>query len=67
MRTASASNITAFADYQPLYRQLGITAAAARDSIHDAQNGTRRGRHPAAFARRSAAPPTVLSDPEVRT
>jgi len=46
MPTASASNITAFADYQPLYRQLGITAAAARDSIHDAQNGTRPGGHP---------------------
>ena len=50
MPTASASNITAFADYQTLYCQLGVTAAAARDSIPDAQDGTRRGRHPAAFA-----------------
>ena len=44
----------ASADYQTLYRQFGITAdavaAAARDSIHDAQHGTRPGGHPATFA-----------------
>jgi transketolase len=50
----SASNIRASADYQTLYRQFGITAAAvaaARDSAHDAQNGTRPGgHHPVTFA-----------------
>jgi manganese catalase len=44
----------ASADYQTLYRQFGITAAAVaaatRDSIHDARNGTRPGGHPATFA-----------------
>ena len=44
----------ASADYQTLYRQFGITAAAvaaaARDSIYDAQNDTRPGGHPATFA-----------------
>ena len=44
----------ASADSQTLYRQFGITAdavtAAARDSIHDAEHGTRPGGHPASFA-----------------
>jgi transketolase len=39
-----AGHYGASADYQILYRQCGITAAAvaavARDSIRDAQNGT---------------------------
>ena len=61
----------ACSDYQTLYRQFGITAAAvaavAPERVYDAQNGTRPGGHPVTFARRSAAPPAVLSDPEVRT
>jgi transketolase len=44
----------ASADYQTLYREFGITAdavaAAARDSIHDAEHGARPGGHPATFA-----------------
>jgi transketolase len=44
----------ASADYQTLYREFGITAdavaAAARDSIHDAEHGARPGGHPAIFA-----------------
>ncbi len=53
-RSAGAGHYGASADYQTLYRQSGITAAAvaaaARDSIRDAQNGTRPGGHPATFA-----------------
>ena len=48
--SAGAGRYGASADYQTLYRQFGITAAAARDSIRDAQNGTRPGGHPATFA-----------------
>jgi hypothetical protein len=52
-RSVEAERYGASAKYQTLYRQVGIiaaTVAAARDSIHDAQNGTRPGGHPAAFA-----------------
>ena len=53
-RSLGVEHYGASADYQTLYRQFGITAAAvtaaARDSIHDAQNGTRPGGHPATFA-----------------
>ena len=35
----------AFAGSQTLYRQVGITAAAALDGIRDARAGTRPGRH----------------------
>ena len=67
-RSAGAGHYGAFADYQTLYRQSGITAAAvaatALDSIYDAQNITRPGGHPATFARPPAAPPTALPDPE---
>ena len=59
-RSVGVEHYGASADYQTLYRQFGITAdavaAAARDSIHDAQHGTRPGGHPATFA-----PNTVLS------
>ena len=48
--SAGAGRYFASADYQTLYRQFGIIAAAARDSIHDAQNGTRPGGQPATFA-----------------
>jgi transketolase len=52
--SAGAGHYFASADYQTLYRQFGITAAAvaaaARDGTHDAQNGTRPGSHPATFA-----------------
>jgi transketolase len=51
---ASAPDYGAPADCQTLYQQFGITAAgvaaAARDSIHDAQNGTRPAGRPATFA-----------------
>ena len=53
-RGAGAGHYGACADYQILYCQFGITAAAvaaaARDSIHDTQNGTRPGGHPVTFA-----------------
>ncbi len=53
-RSVGVEHYGASADYQNLYRQLGITAAAvaaaARDSIHDAQNGIRPGGRPATFA-----------------
>ena len=53
-RSVGVEHYGASADCQTLYRQFGITAAAvaaaARDSIHDAQNGTRPGGHPATFA-----------------
>jgi transketolase len=53
-RSVGVDHYGASADYQILYRQFGITAdavaAAARDSIHDAQHGTRPGGHPATFA-----------------
>ena len=46
-RSVGVEHYGASADYQTLYRQFGITAAAvaaaARDSIYDAQNGTRPG------------------------
>ena len=52
--SAGAGHYFASADYQTLYRQFGViaaaVAAAARDSIHDAQNGARPGGHPAIFA-----------------
>jgi transketolase len=44
----------ASADYQTLYRQFGVTAgavaAAAVDSIYDAEHGSRPGGRPAVFA-----------------
>ena len=49
-RSVDVERYGASAKYQTLYRQFGITAAAvaaARDSIHDAQNGARPGGHPA--------------------
>ena len=53
-RSVGVEHYGASADYQTLYRQFGITAdavaAAARDSIRDAQRGTRPGGHPATFA-----------------
>jgi transketolase len=53
-RSVGVERYGASADYQTLYHQFGITAdavaAAARDSIHDAQHGTRPGGHPATFA-----------------
>ena len=53
-RSVGVEHYGASADYQTLYRQFGITAAAvaaaARESIHDAQNGTRPEGHPATFA-----------------
>ena len=53
-RSVGVDHYGASADYQTLYRQFAITAdavaAAARDSIHDAQHGTRPGGHPATFA-----------------
>ena len=53
-RSVGVEHYGASADYQTLYRQFGITAdavaAAARDSIHDAEHGTRPGGHPATFA-----------------
>lgn len=52
--SAGAGHYFASADYQTLYRQFGIiaaaVAAAARDSIHDAQDGTRPGGRPVTFA-----------------
>jgi transketolase len=52
-RSVGVEHTGASADYQTLYRQFGITAAAvaaARDSARDAQNGTRPGGHPVTFA-----------------
>ena len=53
-RSVGIEHYGASADSQTLYRQFGITAdavtAAARDSIHDAEHGTRPGGHPASFA-----------------
>jgi transketolase len=53
-RGVAVGQYGASADYQTLYRQFGIIAAAvapaARDSIRDAQNGARPGGHPATFA-----------------
>ena len=53
-RSVGVEHYGASADYQTLYRQFGITAdavaAAARDSIHDAQHDTRPGGHPTTFA-----------------
>ena len=53
-RSVGDERYGASAEYQTLYRQFRITAAAvaaaARDSIHDAQNGTRPGGHSATFA-----------------
>ena len=51
-RSVGAGHYGASADYQTLYRQFGITAAAVavvRDGIHDAQDGTRPEGHPATF------------------
>jgi transketolase len=53
-RSVGVEHYGASADHQTMYRQFGITAAAvaaaARDSIHDAQHGTRPGGHPTTFA-----------------
>ena len=53
-RSVGVEHYGASADYQALYRQFGITAdavtAAARDSIHDAQHGSRPGGHPTTVA-----------------
>ena len=52
--SAGAGHWGVSADCQILYRQVGITAAAvaaaAQDRIHDVQNGTRPGGHPATVA-----------------
>jgi transketolase len=53
-RSVSVEHFGASADYQTLYREFGLTAdavaAAARDSLHDAEHGARPGGHPATFA-----------------
>jgi transketolase len=53
-RSVGVEHYGASADYQTLYREFAITAdavaAAARDSLHDAQHGARPGGHPATFA-----------------
>jgi len=58
-RSVSIEHYGASADYQTLYREFGITAeavvAAARDSLHDVQQGARPGGHPATFAPVSGA------------
>ena len=50
-RIVSLEHFGASADYQRLYREFGITAeavaAAAHDSIHDADTDARPGGHPA--------------------
>jgi transketolase len=60
----SAERYCASADAQTLHRQSGITAAAAaaaaRDSIYDAQNGTWPGGHPATNAPAGDRTPTAL-------
>jgi hypothetical protein len=61
-RSVGVEHYGASADYQTLYCQLGITAdaaAAARDSIHAAQHGTRPGGHPTIFAPNTGVPPTA--------
>ena len=53
-RSVGVEHYGASADYQTLYREFGITAdavaAAARESMHDAEHGARPGGHPATFA-----------------
>jgi transketolase len=52
-RSVGERHYGASAGYQTLYHKSGITVAAvaaAGDSIHPAQNGTRPGGHPATFA-----------------
>jgi transketolase len=53
-RSVGVEHYGASADYQTLYREFGITAdavaAAARESLHDAQHGARPGGVPATFA-----------------
>ena len=53
-RSVGLEHYGASADYQTLYHEFGITAdavaAAARDSIHDAEHGARPGGHAATFA-----------------
>ena len=53
-RSVGIEHFGASADYKTLYRKFGITAdavaAAARESIHDAEYGARPGGHPATFA-----------------
>ncbi len=53
-RSVSVEHFGASADYQTLYREFGLiadaVAAAARDSLHDAEHGARPGGHPATFA-----------------
>jgi transketolase len=57
-RSVGVERYGASADYQTLYREFGVTAdavaAAARDSIRDAEHGARPGGHPAAFAPNAA-------------
>jgi transketolase len=53
-RSVGVEHYGASADYQTLYQEFAITAgavaAAARDSIHDAEHGARPGGQPATFA-----------------
>ena len=53
-RSIGVEHYGASADYKTIYREFGITAeavaAAARESIHDAEHGARPGGHPATFA-----------------
>jgi transketolase len=66
-RSVGAERYGTSAEYQTLYRQFRITAAAvaaaARDSIHDAQNGTRPRRPPRHLCpgrRRHRRPPCLI-------
>ncbi|ADP84456.1 transketolase [Pseudofrankia inefficax] len=53
-RSISVEHYGASADYQTLYRELGLTTdaivAAAHESLRDAAHGARPGGHPAGFA-----------------
>jgi transketolase len=53
-RSISVEHYGASADYQTIYRKFGITseavASAARDSLHDAENGAHPGGYPPAWA-----------------
>ena len=64
-RSISVEHYGASADYQTIYREFGVTAEAvanaARDSLHDAENGAHPGGYPPAWAdrqRRHRRPPT---------
>ena len=69
-RSVGAGHTGASAYYQALYRQFGITAAAvaaaARDSIYDAQNSARPGppRHLAPAAGGTADRPALSGRPD---